>query len=261
MTKKKIAHRIKYQNETIWFLKELKDGFMMGFPKVNPLSHLTWIFEQDRFTIHSTKEGDNIENRYQKDLRFEGAFGNEIFEQLNQVDWMKFITERNISNLPGKAYLGGYFYTLTDDQTLQKSELSLEDLMSKIYIVKRKHLHLCREKMWFVLDKGKGRNGTWYDIGFLYGPLENRTFYLSYESLNEVFGSVMKIFRVDNIFGECLAVKKTGVMFNLIKKDKNLLMRNGKRMVRLNRVYNGYPHTVPLAYRQSQLETQPDEPF
>lgn len=232
---KKITHKIKYQNETIFFMKESKDGVISGFPKENPLYHLTCIFKQERFSCHVTKDKGMGGNRYDKNNRFEINLSNETSNRLAQFDAMKYAVECDMSKLPGKVYLSGGFHTLMDETTQQSKVLLLEDFINKVYIVKARHLRFCRNKMWHVLDKEKGKNGRWYDIGFLYGPFNGRTFYSSYKSLNEMLSSLMEILKADNILGNSLMIQGADVMFNLNQKVKNLLMRNGKRTVRSER--------------------------
>ncbi|MDH5204005.1 MAG: hypothetical protein OEW69_12220 [Nitrospirota bacterium] len=229
MSKKKLLCKIKHQNETLCFMRETTNGLVLGFPKERPLSHLTWIFKQGRFSIHFTEEAKNGSDKYDKNARVEFSMSSDVLEQLTRLDVMKYFVECNLSNMPGKAYLGGYLQPLMDEKIQGDTNLHLEKLISQFYIVRVRHLRFCRDKIWVVLEKEKGRNGLWYDIGFLYGSFHNRLFYFSYEGLNNLYASLTDILGTDKPhMVECTA----DAIFCLSKPDIKILIRRGKNVLR-----------------------------
>ena len=229
MSKKKQLVKIKHRNETLCFMNETRDGLVLGFPKERPLSHLTWLFEQGRFSIHVTEEKKTGTDKYDKNDRFERNLNSVALNRLAQLDPMKYIIECSVSNMRGKVYLGGYLQSLIDEESQGNKIVFLESLISQLYVVKRRHLRFCRDKIWVALEKEKGRNGLWYDIGFLYGPFHNRLFYLSYENLNGLFASLADILGIDKSH---MVEGTAGAIFCLSKHDMNRLIRRGKNVLR-----------------------------
>jgi len=252
--KQKLNLKLTYGNKTHSFSRQSRDGFIVGFPQESPLCHLTALFEKERFSIHATKDNEIGNDRYETDNRVEIKFDDkQLQEHFNQHDWTQYLEECQVSKLPGKLYLGGYFHSLRNEVSLQDRYLSMEDLFSKLYIVKGRHLRFYQEKMWLVLSKERGKNGRWHDIGLLYGPFNNRIYYLSYGKIGALLNMLAKIFRTTSDEAGSLEVRESRIIWDIDKKTQNIIM--GLSKAQKGRITGHQSGTALQIGRQSKLQS------
>lgn len=186
MAKKKYQHKLTYKNMTAGLIKETSNGFLFSMPLIKERIHFQIIIEEHRISGHTTIEDPNGKI-YPKDGRFEIDISQADFSKIEEINFENYLTKSGVKSLPGRTYLGGYFqqFLQLNKSDLQKS--SLEDHIERAYLVKRNELSGCPDKIWIAYDKAGGIKGKWYNIGLVFGTLENNEcYFLSWKQLGSL---------------------------------------------------------------------------
>jgi hypothetical protein len=232
--KKRLSYKIKYERKTAALIKELKDGLLMKFPFENPDIHFTFLAMEGKLSIHHTNETmcgkDRHDNSQRIEIDFNMAVAEDIKQQVENYDWLKYLVVSDYMHAPGRAYLCGFIEQFMGKIT-GSHEKSTEEILENIYMIRREQLPLCSDRMIIVYDRAGGVKGRWHDTGWLFKhATSKKVVYISFASLNKIIIDFAEMLQLDG-FSKGLDFPKRNIFnFDINDRSKKLLLWNGQRI-------------------------------
>jgi len=227
MAKKRYKHKLTHGNETAGLIAETSCGMLLKFPLTLPNSHIQFTFSGNKLSGHLTKEGP--EKSYPE--RFEIDLGKTDFnKKMSDLNIESFLTKFSVTSLPGRIYLGGFFHPLlTSICPTDSRETVLEEFMAGMYFVRRHELSQCKDKIWIAYNRADGALGKWYNIGLVFGTLENNEcFYMAWTQMNELSKQILTPLFLP--IERSIVFPKKNAFLIFTGREKTKLVKNGQRL-------------------------------